>query len=298
MNLPSFTPRAAAITVLALSLVSLASAQSVPFTNNFDGTGANVDFSNEIVPGGSVWSLNGGTYRNTFTTTSALTSSAVTRVTGVANSSFTLSTQFTISSVAAYGSGNQTFDVSIGAFGNDVASTLGVATGTGANILAADWVAASGTTATALGELRLRSFIGTTATTLTTAPANKVDDNAGSTILAATLNTTYTLKLTALYTGTSNTYNLSFGLYDSAGTTQLGASSFASNFVATAEPTNGYFFGLRTRTAAFSPSSTYTTNFDNFSITAIPEPSSFAALGGLVALGTAFCNRRRRVAAR
>ncbi len=111
---------------------------------------------------------------------------------------------------------------------------------------------------------------------------------------AVAIDTTYTLKLSGLFTGTSgggnNIYDFSFGLYDAAGTTQLGTSATLSNFELTAvEPVGGYYGGLFYRLG--QSTGTYAVDMDNFA--AVPEPSTWALLA--VSLTAMVILRRRRI---
>lgn len=282
--------------LLALAWAGFASpvsAASVPYTNNFDGTGSNVAFTTELTD--AAWTVGGGSYNNSYVPSAVTVSSAANRITGISlgiGDVLTTSVQFNLSSVANYGASGTAFDIGIGAFGNDTVGTLGWNVGTGANLLYADFLASAATNSTpASGTLRLRTFVGATATQL--GSLGSADANLGNTNLAVGLNTTYTLRLTTTKTG-ATTYSLSFGLFDSSGTTQIGTSATATGFTPVAEPGSGYFFGLRTRSGLVATTAS-TVAFDNFNITAVPEPSTYALGAALLGL---FAIIRRRMTAK
>ena len=70
-----------------------------------------------------------------------------------------------------------------------------------------------------------------------------------------------------------------------------------------AEPTGGYSFRILARNSVDAPISGDSMFADNFSVvagatamSAVPEPSTYAAIAGLGALGLAFWHRRRKAA--
>jgi MYXO-CTERM domain-containing protein len=111
--------------------------------------------------------------------------------------------------------------------------------------------------------------------------------NGNTTNLAIVVGTTYTLKLTGTY-GVGGELDLSFGLFDSTGTTQYGNSATGTD----TSPLVGTNFGYRNRNGSNSgTAASLNASFDNFSVANVPEPSS-ALLGLSGAL--AFLLRRRR----
>jgi hypothetical protein len=65
------------------------------------------------------------------------------------------------------------------------------------------------------------------------------------------------------------------------------------NWTSGAAATNGFFFevfGSSNAAAAITSGSMFA---DNFSVSAIPEPSTYAAMAGAAALGLAFWRRRK-----
>ena len=247
------------------------------YSNDFSGTGSNTDFPSETTTtSGSLtqtWTVTGGVYRHTNTLTSNVPSSASLPITTAAARSFTVETQFLVSSTGTVNAGFAD-TLGFGLFGLDPAFTG--TTASNAYYLA-DFNYAHGTTATLEGGLRILS-LGDSAG-FVAGPTGLGDDNAGSNILAVALGTTYTLRLQVVYVGPS--VNMTLGLFDASGTTQIGTSATASD----TSPLTGTNFGYRNRIPMAG--GTASMDFDNYLIT--PEPSTaFAALG----LG-AFLLRRR-----
>jgi PEP-CTERM putative exosortase interaction domain len=252
--------------IVLTALPSLATAAS--YTNNFSGSGSNTAFSAEGVDAN--WTVSGGVYQFSTNSTAIAADTASVPVPGVAGSSFTIETQFNVSSLGNV-NGN---GVTLG-FGVLGAST-GFGGAAGSSYYLADWQVA--TTGTA-GNLRILSQGDPNG--FTNAAVN-VDDNAGSAGLAINLNTTYTLRLVGTYVGT--TLNMTLGVFDANGI-QIGSSATASD----TSPLTGENFGYRNRVGLGG--GTFTADFDNFSIMPVPEPSSVVLLG-LGASMAAFVRRR------
>lgn len=91
----------------------------------------------------------------------------------------------------------------------------------------------------------------------------------------------------------------SYGINSSAGTTANSAfdspPSFTVSLYAQANSTSGSAFNLSSGTAYLD---NFTTTSSTTAMTAVPEPSTYAALAGLGALGLAFWRRQRRTALR
>ena len=230
------------------------SAAVIPYTNDFSGTGSNTAFTSENTD--AEWTVTGGAYVFNYTNTTITPSTASISLTNASNIAFTMETQFTVSSVGSVNSNGAT--LGFGLFG---ANTTFSGSASSAYYLA-DWqVANSGTP----GNLRIVALGDTTGFTNT---PTSVDANAGSSTLAVTLGTTYTLRLVGTYSG--STLNMTLGVYDATGTTQIGSSAIASD----TSPLTGTNFGFRNRVGLGG--GTFTANFDNFAV--VPEPGSAALL--------------------
>lgn len=257
---------------LLLVGVQIASADVIPYSNDFSGTGSNTAFPNQTTA--SDWSVTGGTYVNSTSSTSLPVMSSSLSLTNMGTVAFTLTSQVTVTS---FGSPNGNgLTLGFGLFG--LSSNFSGSNAASAYYLA-DWAVA--TTGAGSGSVRVIALGDTTGVTTTTGLA---DDNSSSSILAATLGTTYTLKVDGVYSG--STLNLTLGIYDAAGTTQIGTSAT----LADTSPLAGTFFGYRDRVGIAG--GTFTAAYDNFGVSAVPEPSSFALLAFSSGL-TALALRRR-----
>lgn len=259
------------------------SAATITFTNSF----TSVNFAQQSglalnTAAGTVTSTHGSGTTATYGTEQFSNS---------ANTSFTLTARFQVTSL---GTSSGIAYAAITAFGLDGAQT---GTSSTNSYLLADFSFAtdSGNSANR-GRLRLLNANGTNpvlaaSNVVSVAnPTSFVVDANGANAGVIDLNTTYTLRLDVENTA-SNTYSLTLGLYDAAGTTQFG-SSVSASYTAPAAPAEGYFAGIRSRVQNSAGSTVIA--YQDFSVAAIPEPSSFAALGGLGALAFAACGRRRR----
>lgn len=273
-------PMKTSIPLLAVPLLAGAlqlGAASIPYTNDFSGTGSNTAFTNETTD--AQWELNGGAYRNTIPNSSVTVSSASTSITGVAGNAFTMETQFTISSFGNFNSNGGTLG-----FGVLSLSATFAGTNTASSYYLVDWLYGKDTSPD-VGRLRILALGDTTGFTAT----NSVADHNADANHAATLGTTYTLRLEGTY-AENGTLSMTLGLFDATGTTQIGTSATATDLT----PLTGEYFGYRNRIGLGGGTSLI--DFDNFSLTSstIPEPSAFALLGGLGAFGLAATRRRRR----
>lgn len=257
-------------------------AATIPYTN---------DFSSTHLGNVSGFSVAGGTLNytgNTGTTSGTPVAYSSVRLDNSANATYTISTTFKFTALDsspanAVNSGDQTF--AIAAFGLDSAFT-GTADAT--RYILADWTVLSSNAAN-VGRLRLFEVDGsnTVLGSLGSADTNGTGDG------VVTLNTDFTLRLTVTKLAAANTYSISLGLFTVEGS-PVGTAASVSSYVATATG-SGYFAGVRSRLPVPSLAASPTTiQVDSFSVGAIPEPSSFAAIAGLGALG-GVASRRRRV---
>jgi hypothetical protein len=246
-----------------LSLAPALRAVTIGYYNDFSDTGDSTAFPTET--SNAQWTVVGGAYQNSVTgTATTVASSASIPVTGIADGTFILETRFTVSALGTTVS-NGVQSIGFGLFGGNNAFTGST---TANAYYLADLVLDSSSAASPEGQLRLLSSGdsgGFTSSLSTVADPAATD-------YAIVLGTTYTLRLTGVYT--SGTLNLSLGLFNAAGTTQFGLSSTASD----TSPLTGTNFGYRNRFAT-TTGTTSTVNFDNFSL--VPEPS-----GALLALGS------------
>lgn len=240
----------------------------IPYTNDFSGTGSNTAFTSEQTD--AEWTVSGGSYNFSTSNTSYLASTASISLTNAGNVAFTMETQFTVSSVGNVNDNGAT--IGFGAFG--ASTTFGGLAGSSAYYLA-DWQVATNTSAA--GTLRIRALGDESGYTYT----QVVVDNNPATNMAVTLGTTYTLRLTGVYVG--STLNLTLGVYDATGTTQIGTSATGKD----TSPLTGTNFGYRNRIGLGG--GTFNTSFDNFSV--VPEPT---AVGLFTLGGTLVMALRRR----
>lgn len=248
-------------------------AATIPYTNDFSGTGANTAFTSEATD--AEWALSGGAYRNTYSNSVITPSTASVSIANLSGGDFVLESQFTIQQFGTANGNGAT--IGFGA----LASSATFSTTSNSYYLVDFKIEGS----SGVGGLRILAQ-GDSATGFTTT-AGTADDNASSG-LAVTAGTTYTLRLAGTYN--AGALNMTFGLFNAAGTAQIGTSATATDLT----PLTGTNFGFRNRIGIGGGVSII--DFDNFSLTtaAIPEPSAFALLGGLVALGLTTAKRRRR----
>ncbi len=255
------------------------SAATVLYMNDFSGTGGNLAFTTETTD--AEWALNGGAYRNTYSKSNSTASTAALSVGGVVGNSFTMESQFTVTQA-----GN--FNVNGATLGFGFFASSPTFSTTSNSFYLADFQYGNSTSNTAnVGLLRILSLGDDSDFSAVNASA---DGDIGTSNLAVSVGTTYTLRLIGTYEG--ETLNMSFGLWDAAGTSQIGTSATATDLT----PLTGTNFGYRNRIGQGGGTSII--DYDNYSITAsvsaVPEPSAFAFLGGVVVLGAASVRRRRR----
>lgn len=255
--------------MLALLTAASAPADTIIYSNDFSGSGANTDFPNENPPGNGSWTVASDVY--TYTQSGSASGGTNANVDlgsaldGVDH--FKISVQFTVQSLSGGGANH-----------NEVAL-----------ILFAD---ASSPTSyySATFDPRADGYLADVGTLGFGGPGNSYDTTTiGDSGLGSDyhniLTNTYTLVADVTRTDGGATLNFTASLYDAAGTTQIGTSATATD---SAGLLTGSLFGLRVRQVV---NGTGTFDFDNFTITAVPEPATLAlfGLGGLL-IGV----RRRR----
>lgn len=240
----------------------------IPYTNNFSGVGSNTAFTTEMTD--AEWTVSGGSYVFNYSNSTLTPSVASISITNAGNVAFTMETQFTVGSTGSVNSNGAT--IGFGAFG---ASTGFGGSNASSSYYLADWQVAN---TSSPGTLRIRALGDDSGYTYNQVV---VDDNVASG-LAVTLGTTYTLRLTGVYVG--STLNLTLGVYDSTGTTQIGTSATASD----TSPLTGTNFGYRNRIGIGG--GTFNASFDNFSVVPEPTAAGLLALGGTVVMAL-----RRRI---
>jgi hypothetical protein len=248
---------------LLLAALCTSGAAVIPYTNNFSGTGSNTAFTTEMT--NAEWTVTGTSYAFSYSNSTVTPSLASISISNMANTAFTMETQIKVVTTGSINSNNAT--VGFGAFG----ATSGFGgSGSSSAYYLADWQV--GTFSDTAGTLRILSLGEAGGFTAINASA---DNNAASN-LAVTLGTTYTLRLTGVYVGT--TLNLTLGVYDATGTTQIGTSATATD----TSPLTGTNFGYRNRIGVGS--GTFTADYNNFSIVPEPTAAGLLALGGTVVM--------------
>jgi|GEM_PF-4352916 len=252
-------------------------AATIPYTNDFSGAGANTAFTSETTD--AEWARNGGAYRNTYSNSTITPSSASLSITGVAGSAFTMETQFTVQQTGSLNANGAT--IGMGLF--SLSSTF-AGTNSSSSYYLADLVYGH-SSGFDVGRLRIVALGSSTDYTSVNGLA---DDNASAN-LAITVGATYTLRLQGTY-AENGSLSMTLGLFDVAGTSQVGTSATATDLT----PLTGTNFGYRNRIGIGGGISLI--DFDNLNVapSAIPEPSAFALLGGAGVLGLALVRRRRR----
>lgn len=251
------------VTILGLPVTAV-HATVIPYSNNFSGSGANVAFTNETADAN--WTVSGGAYTNSLTTgSSAVASSASLQITNAASSSFTMAVDFTVSAANASSSSTYGF----GLFG-----------------LNSTFSGASSSLAYYLADVTFGSASQIRIVKVQTSPANVTLASQTGTAYKLTLGSTYSLKLDVV--ASSGSVSMTFGLYDSTGTL-MGSSITGTD---SSSPLSGEYFGLRDRYTGTN--TLHTVSYDNFSITAVPEPSTYALIGSALIGSAAFGVRRRQ----
>ncbi|MET0261453.1 MAG: PEP-CTERM sorting domain-containing protein [Rariglobus sp.] len=246
------------------TFVASVGAVEVPYSNDFSGTGGNVAFANETLDAN--WTVSNGQYVHSINTgtTTAVARAATIQLTNTP-AAFSMSTEFTVTASSA-SSATQGATYGLAAFGAE--PTLA-----GTSVTSSYYLAdlSYGATTT----LRIVKVNGSNATLVSVSDA----------AYKITLGTTYSLKLNVLQSAGS--VSMTFGLYDT-NNNLIGSSVTGTD---SSSPLSGDYFGLRNR---YQANTTFTTSYDNFNITPIPEPSTLAMLAGGLAMGVAMVSRRAR----
>lgn len=243
--------------VLAAAPWCHAAVVSLPFNDDFNGPTTSFT-PGATAPIGGAWTITGGKYQSTNAPQN--TSAALVQATNfVPGQNFTLTSTFTVIDLAS------TFSVGFAALGNGANLQT-----TGVNYYLAD-IATDGT-------LRIGQFNATTF-------VNTSPFFAGAAGIGALTNTdVVTMTLSGVYTGSSLVMTLSASKNGGA---VASASTGTIN-----SPLSGNFFGLRNRDGATAGNGDdMVVQFENFSMTQVPEPSVLL-IGGLGALAMGV--RRKR----
>jgi len=119
-----------------------------------------------------------------------------------------------------------------------------------------------------------------------------------TTLTSAATSDTTDVTLRFSYDGASHLLSPSYS-FNGTSFISLGSYDLAGAFGGTDVPPYGGGFGLQLYGGAADGAPQVTSGmiaFDNFSVTSVPEPSTYAALAGLAALGVALWRRQRRAA--
>ena len=246
------------ILILAAAPICHAATVSLPFTDDFNG--ASTSFTpGATAPIGGTWSLTAGKYQSV--NVAQNTSAALIQATNfVPGQNFTLTSTFTVTDISSV------FSVGFAVLGTGANLQT-----TGVNYYLAD-VATDGT-------LRIGQF---TAASFNNAAPFFAGAAGIGTITATDV---VTMTLDGVYTGSNLVMTLS--------ASKNGGGTVSASTGTIAAPLSGNFFGLRNRNGAPSPPATdsMTVQFENFSMTQVPEPSALLLGGiGAIALGL----RRKR----
>lgn len=264
--------RISLLTISILASISQLGAATIPYTNDFSGSGANTAFPNEAT--NAEWALNAGVYQNTYSNSAITPTTASISIPDAEGEPFTLETQFTVQQTGTINSNGATLG-----FGLFASSSSFSGTNPNSYYLA-DFLYGH-SAGTDVGRLRILSLGDAAGFTSSTGFA---DANTGTSLLAIVTGVTYTLRLEGTYVG--STLNMTFGLFDATGTTQIGSSATAAD----TSPLTGDFFGYRNRIGLGGGTSII--DFDNYSI--VPEPSAVAMLLGGFGMLIGFQRSRRQ----
>ncbi len=227
------------------------------------------------------WAVSDGSYVNSgyMPDNNTVTSTASLQLSNVADfTSLTLTTQFSVPSISQVGSSSYRI-IGIGFLGSNATFSGGASTPT----YLAQYVFAAGSSSTSWpkGGLTL-SNPGDSATGYSATAGSAIAGGASGTS-AIVLDTTYTLKLTL--TLNAGTLSMTFGLYDAAGTTQIGTSATATDTT----PLAGSYFGYYNRfKTGVSTGITQTVEYENFTVVPEPRTTVFAFLAaGILLAGRA-----------
>jgi hypothetical protein len=253
-----------------------ANAAVFPYTNDFSGVGANTDFPSES-GGTTPWTVAGGTYNivdsNIAGQVNTTASIPVTSRPTAGGEGFVQSTQFTVD---ALGGTPNFFTIGFAALATGPAPYPTAST----NFYLADVDFADDTVE--YGRMRILNQGAANADFVQGSNNDAIDP------LDLVVGTTYTLRLTGTYNGTGG-LAMTLGLFDAAGTTQIGSTVSATD----PTPLAGDHFGYRNAAARVGTASVnYDVSFDNFQVIAVPEPTALALAGA--AAGLLALRRRRR----
>ena len=155
-------------------------------------------------------------------------------------------------------------------------------------------VALAGSAANVYGTSNFFDLTVRTSATTTNFLRFRINDSSSGEVTSSNFtlatSTWYTLSLTLEATGTPNVYNLTGSVINRDTSAQVGSVSSTvtrANTVGT-DLFAGFAGGANSNRGAVA--------FDNFNVSAIPEPSSAAALFGVMALASVGLRRRRRAA--
>lgn len=250
---------------------SAANASSFPY---FTGFGPADDVLDST---GAAFALDTGSGVLNYTqATSNTQTNGIEQVTGVAGNDFVVETRFTFNDGATFG-GQNTYGLAA------LATDAGFSTAGGNGYYLADWMGSANSVDA--GRLRLLALGSGGLTGVTNGDTDGANANASSVVNGKT----YILRLTGAY-AIDGTLSLTLAMFESDGVTQIGAAATGQS--STTTPLTGTYFGLRNRSGSLSSGQTMSASYDDFTVTAVPEPASLA----LVAFGVTVMLKRRKTA--